>query len=172
MSHMLRSLLAQLTTIDASIVPELYQKCCVVGNSEARQLASLKVWTANLLKSQNSCMIILDGLDECNYTTSGNEARQILDWMTANIIPDAEKDGSRIRLLALGQRDGIVDSALSKYPSIRLDSIGAHLDDICIFARSRASKIRERFELELEEELAIIKKVTMTAKGAFFPRHL
>ncbi|KAI0971544.1 hypothetical protein F4678DRAFT_87902 [Xylaria arbuscula] len=167
MSHMLRSLLAQLTTIDASIVPELYQKCCVVGNSEARQLASLKAWTANLLKSQNSCMIILDGLDECNYTTSGNEARQILDWMTANIIPEAEKDGSRIRLLALGQRDGIVDSALSKYPSIQLDSIRAHLDDIFMFARSRASKIRERFELNLEEELAIIKRITTTAKGMF-----
>ncbi|KAI0878364.1 hypothetical protein GGS24DRAFT_518152 [Hypoxylon argillaceum] len=167
MDHMLRSLLVQLIVRDAGMVPELYSRCCVVNNSEARQLFSLKAWTADLLKSQTACMIILDGLDECNHKSAGNEARQILDWLTTTVIPDGEKVGSRIRLLALGQRDGVVDSALSKYPSIRLDAAGSHHNDILMFARSRASEIGEKFGLELAEERTMIEKVTTTAKGMF-----
>ncbi|KAJ8129490.1 hypothetical protein O1611_g4141 [Lasiodiplodia mahajangana] len=167
MNYMLRALLIQLITRDAGIAPELYQKCCVVSDSEARQLPSLKAWMTDLLKSQRSCMIILDGLDECNHKSAGDEAQRILDWLTMTVIPDAEKEGSQIHLLALGQRDGIVDAALSKYPSIRLDDMGAHLDDIHLFTRSRASEIGERFGLESAEELTIIEKVTMTAKGMF-----
>ncbi|KAI0402399.1 hypothetical protein F4802DRAFT_375189 [Xylaria palmicola] len=167
MDHMLRSLLVQLITRDVGIVPELYNRCCVVNNSEARQLSSLKSWTADLLKSQPECMIILDGLDECNHKSAGNEARQILNWLTTTVIPDGEKVGSRIRLLALGQRDGVVDSALSKYPSIRLDAVGSHHNDIYMFARSRASEIGERFGLEPAEERTMIEKVTTTAKGMF-----
>ncbi|KAI0098044.1 hypothetical protein GGR51DRAFT_565932 [Nemania sp. FL0031] len=167
MNYMLRSLLVQIITRDAGVVPELYRRCCMVSNLEARQLLSLKAWTADLLKSQRTCMIILDGIDECTHKGAGNEALQIIDWLATTVIPDAEKEGSRLRLLALGQRDGIVDEALSKYPSIRLDAVRAHLNDIDLFARSRASEIRERFGLESVEELTIIDKVTMTAKGMF-----
>lgn len=91
MDHMLRSLLVQLIVRDASMVPELYSRCCVVNNSEARQLFSLKAWTADLLKSQTACMIILDGLDECNHKSAGNEARQILDWLTTTVIGNWRK---------------------------------------------------------------------------------
>ncbi|KAI1357570.1 hypothetical protein F5Y08DRAFT_324036 [Xylaria arbuscula] len=167
MNHMLRSLLVQLIVRDPAIVPELYDRCCVVNNSEARQLSSLKAWAAHLLKSQRECMIILDGLDECDHKSAGNEARQILNWLITTVIPDGEKVGSQIRLLALGQRDGVVDSILSKYPSIRLDAVGSHHNDIYMFASSRASEITERFGLQLEEERTMIEKVATTAKGMF-----
>jgi hypothetical protein len=64
MNYMLRSLLVQLITRDAGIVPELYKRSCMVSDPEARQLSSLKVWTADILKSQNACMMILDRLNK------------------------------------------------------------------------------------------------------------
>ncbi|KAI1325418.1 hypothetical protein F5Y16DRAFT_422846 [Xylariaceae sp. FL0255] len=152
MNHMLRSLLAQLIIRDAGLVPELFEKCCMVSTTEARQSLLLKTWMSDLIKSQSTCTIVLDGLDECNHRGIGNEARQILDWITDTIIPDATKEGSRIRLLALGQRDGVVDSALSKYPSIRLDALEAHLSDIKMFTKHRALEMGERFELQWAEE--------------------
>ncbi|KAI1745814.1 hypothetical protein F4680DRAFT_465696 [Xylaria scruposa] len=120
-----------------------------------------------LLQSQNTCVIILDGLDECNHHGSGDEARKILDWFLKTVIPHCEKENSTLRLLALGQRDGVVDTTLSSYPSIRLDAITAHSDDIRSFAKFRAVELGKRFALEEQEERDIVRKVTTAAKAMF-----
>ncbi|KAI0809904.1 hypothetical protein GGR55DRAFT_679137 [Xylaria sp. FL0064] len=167
MGDMLRALLVQLIRQDNSLVLDLYRKCSLVSNTEARQLPTLQNWLMEVLESQATCSIALDGLDEYNYHGSGDEARKILDWFISTVIPHCSRVGAKLRLLALGQRDGVVDSALSGYSSISLDYSAAHLDDIQSFARSRALELSKRLKLDEKEESNIIQKVTTTAKGMF-----
>ncbi|KAI1279464.1 hypothetical protein F5Y07DRAFT_43858 [Xylaria sp. FL0933] len=167
MGNMLRALLVQLIRQDNSIVPDLYRKCSLVSNTEARQLPTLQNWLMEVLESQTTCSIVLDGLDECNHHGSGDEAGKILDRFITTVIPHCSRAGAKLRLLALGQRDGVVDSALSGYSSISLDYSAAHLDDIQSFARSRALELSKRFALDQKEESNIVQKVATTAKGMF-----
>ncbi|KAK6857173.1 hypothetical protein PG995_007360 [Apiospora arundinis] len=165
--HMLRALLAQLVQQDATLAHILYEKCCLVSTAEAQSLETLKSWAAELFKLQTGCTIILDGLDECNHHSDGQEARRLLDWFTTDIIPGCSKDGANIRLLCLGQRDGVVDAVLSHFPSICLDSSPLHLDDIRSFTAARASEITQKFWLEPEEENDIVQKVASSSKSMF-----
>ncbi|KAI1125678.1 hypothetical protein F5Y10DRAFT_294447 [Nemania abortiva] len=168
MANMLRALLVQLMHQDSTLVPIFYEKCSVVSNAEARQLHSLKTWAVELLKSQNICTIILDGLDECHrHHTGKSEARKILEWLLLSVIPDCERQGTIIRLLILGQRDGDVDDALSSYPSIRLDREISHSNDVSTFIQKQASEIGKRFALDPKEESDIAQKITEKARGMF-----
>ncbi|KAI0426032.1 hypothetical protein F5Y09DRAFT_346071 [Xylaria sp. FL1042] len=167
MSNMLRALLFQLIKQDSSLAPGLYRKCSLVSNAEARQLPTLQNWVMEALESQTKCSIVLDGLDECNHHGNGDEAKRILQWLLTTVIPHCVAGGSKLRLLALGQRDGVVDGALFDYPSIGLDYSTAHFDDIQSFAKSRALELGRRFALEENEKSDIVQKVTTTAKGMF-----
>ncbi|KAI1114303.1 hypothetical protein F5Y14DRAFT_189934 [Nemania sp. NC0429] len=168
MPDMLRAFLAQLMRQDRSLVPVFYEKLSAVNNSEARELHNLKTWALEFFKCQNTCTIILHGLDECERDNGKrSEASKILEWLLSSVIPDCEQEGARLRLLVLGQRDGDLDDTLSSYHSIRLDSASPHFQDIKSFAMMRASKIRERFSLGPEEERHIAHKVTEAANGMF-----
>ncbi|KAK8024370.1 hypothetical protein PG993_012436 [Apiospora rasikravindrae] len=167
MSHMLRALLAQLVRQDASLAHILYEKCCLVSTAEAQTLSTLKSWTAELLKTQARCTIILDGLDECNHHGDGMEAKRILEWFLKSIIPDCLEQGSDIRLLGLSQRDGVVDQALWDYSYILLDDSPLHLDDVRSFTKARAFEIANRFPLDLGEEEVIVQKVISISRSMF-----
>lgn len=165
MSQMLRSMLVQLIHQDNTLFEALYSKCSVVSKDETQQVATLQAWATDLLRTQGSCTIILDGLDECKYSKDGNEGQNILEWFLSSIIPECFNEGGVIRLLALGQRDGKIDEILSPYPSIRLDSMTSHIDDIRGFAQARASQLADRFSLDAIEEANVTQKVTDAAKG-------
>ncbi|KAK7974412.1 hypothetical protein PG989_016260 [Apiospora arundinis] len=141
--HMLRALLAQLVQQDATLAHILYEKCCLVSTAEAQSLETLKSWAAELFKLQTGCTIILDGLDECNHHNDGQEARRLLDWLIADIIPECSKD------------------------AICLDSSPLHLDDIRSFTAARASEIAQKFGLEPGEENHIVEKVASSSKSMF-----
>ncbi|KAK8073514.1 hypothetical protein PG994_004413, partial [Apiospora phragmitis] len=109
MAHMLRALLAQLVRQDASLAHVLYEKYCSVSTREAQTMATLKSWAVELLKTQARCTIILDGPDECNHHSDGYESKRIMEWFLKSTIPDCAREGLKIRVLCLGQRDGVVD---------------------------------------------------------------
>ncbi|KAK7973119.1 hypothetical protein PG988_007253 [Apiospora saccharicola] len=138
-----------------------------VSTIEAQSEATLKNWAAELLKTQTSCIIILDGLDECNHHGNGHEATKIMEWFLNSILPNCLNGQSEMRLLGLGQRDGVVDHVLSGYPSFSLDNSMLHIEDIRSFAKTRASDIGQRFPLDPGEEESIAQKVT-SAAGAMF----
>jgi hypothetical protein len=165
MAHMLRALLAQLLHQDDMLVDSLYKKFGSVSGSEARSLSQLKDWAADSFKSQQSCFIVLDGMDECGDRSSHEEATLILNWFHDKIIPDCQKEGSSIRLLVSGQRDGNLENLLSIYPAIPLDKTSDHLNDIQRFTRNQASAISQRFQLDEEGEQDLINKVVSTAQG-------
>ncbi|KAM0806795.1 putative NACHT domain-containing protein [Seiridium cardinale] len=169
LSHMLRSFLIQLLAQDPTLVEASYERFCSASNAEGKtNLANLKEWTLELLKSQKECYIVLDGLDECHDDSQpAGEAKRILGWLLDEVLPESMKEQSTVRLLVTGQRDGLLDKMLSKYPIIGLDTVSAHLDDILTFTRSHASGIRERFELDDSEERELVKKVTEASNGMF-----
>ncbi|GAW14444.1 hypothetical protein ANO14919_038470 [Xylariales sp. No.14919] len=166
MASMLRALLTQLMHQDNTLIPEFHEKCSAFSNAEARQLHNLKTWTVELLRSQNACAIVLDGLDEC-YKHGNSDSKKILEWFLSSVMPDCQKEGATIRLLVLGQRDGDLDPFLMDFPSIQLDRESSHSNDLRLFTQKRASEIGQRFGLDLEEQQGIVRRVTDTAKGMF-----
>ncbi|KAI0200165.1 hypothetical protein F4808DRAFT_170914 [Astrocystis sublimbata] len=166
MECMLRAFLAQLLSQDKALIPAFREKCNAISNTEARRLQNLQIWTVELLKSQNACTIVLDGLDECHEHNNG-ESRAILKWLLSSVLPDCEREGAIIRLLVLGQRDGDLDDVLSDYPSIRIDMQLSHSKDLKSFTQKRAAELGVRFGLDFEEEQDIVRRVTDTAKGMF-----
>lgn len=162
---MLRAFLVQLIRQDATLAHVLYEKCCSVSTTEAQSTATLQNWAAEILPTQTRCIIVLDGLDECNHHSDGCQSTSILEWFLKSVIPNCVKEGSEMRLLCLGQRDGLVDFVLSDYPSVSLDTSTLHLDDIRSFAEYRASEIAQQFSLDSDEELAIVQKVVTSSTG-------
>ncbi|KAK7917369.1 hypothetical protein PG985_010977 [Apiospora marii] len=167
LSHMLRAFLVQMIRQDATLALVLYEKCCSVSTTEAQKTATLQNWAAELLPTQTRCTIVLDGLDECNHHSDGQESRRVLEWFLKSVIPNCVREGSEIRLLCLGQRDGLVDHILCDYPSIFLDTSALHLDDIRSFAGFRASGVAQRFSLDSHEEQAIVQKVVASSNAMF-----
>lgn len=62
---MLRAILVQLLYQDDTLVEYFYMKCCSASTSELTTLSVLKELAQESLKSQHRCLIVLDGLDEC-----------------------------------------------------------------------------------------------------------
>lgn len=164
---MLRAFLVQLLYQDDTLIDRIYQSCCSTGTSELRSPSVLKSLTQECLKTQRQCLIVLDGLDECGdgQNARQEEANDIIQWFQNSLMPNCNSEGCCIRLLLVGQRDGVIDQCLSTYPSIKLDTIGAHARDIHEYAVSRSSEIRKRFSLSYDIQSEIVNKVTKASKG-------
>lgn len=170
MAHMLRALIVQLLTQDPILLDESFRNYGSVSNAEVRNLTNLKSWAKMLLHGQKECNIILDGLDECSDEKLVNgrsvkESTQILDWLLKEIMPTSSAHGSIVRVLATGQRDGILDKKLLEYPNFKLDTAAHHLEDICANTSDLALDLQTRFGLEDSGRLRIAKQVAGASKG-------
>jgi hypothetical protein len=175
MNGMLRAILVQLLYQDDTLIEYFYQKCCSTSAPELVTLSVLQELAQESLKSQHRCLIVLDGLDECGngQGVRHKSSKEIIEWFKNIVIPTSLSEGSYIRLLLAGQRDGILDHHLSVYPDIKLDTIDAHLRDINDYAVSRTSDIRERFSLSHDEQHEMKKRVIAASKGEFCtPPHI
>ncbi|RFN48948.1 zinc finger protein [Fusarium flagelliforme] len=161
---MLLGLLAQLVAQDESLLDHVYQAC---RSAEPRQFQSLDEVSRHVsmaLQSQPRSFVIIDGLDECT------EASRVLDWFESIMSTQDDTSGDtdfNIRLFISGQRDGILESQMSHYTRIDLETSSGHDQDIEAFAETMAIKIRERFSLNPEIERDIAVRVTSKAGGMF-----
>jgi len=171
MTAMLRALIAQLLYQDDSLLEYLHQKCSSMSKSELLTLPILQELAKECFMSQDKAWVVLDGLDECvaKQGPDNMESWRIIDWFQNSVMPVSYSQGSHIRLLLAGQRDGHLDQQLSAHPGINLDTISAHIRDIQDYSKSKATEIRERFSLDPSDKAEIIKKVTETSKGNFGP---
>ncbi|KAF4333390.1 zinc finger protein [Fusarium beomiforme] len=149
---------------DESLLDHVYEACRSAEPQQFRSLDEVSRHVATALQSQSLCFVIIDALDECP------EASRVLKWFE-NIM-SKQNDNSRdtdfnIRLFISGQRDGILESQMSHYTSIRLETVSGHDQDIKAFAATMASKIREKFSLGFEVEQEIALRVTSQAVGMF-----
>ncbi|EYB33484.1 hypothetical protein FG05_30074 [Fusarium graminearum] len=146
---LLLSLLAQLVAQDESLLDHIYHACHSMDSQQFRSLDEVSRHVSIALQSQTRCFIIIDALDECP------EAPKVLQWFENVIFKENGTLGdidSNIRLFISGQRDGILER---------------HDQDIKEYSEAMASKIRDKFSLDLEYEQDIVSCVTSHACGMF-----
>lgn len=169
--HLLLGLLSQLADQDGGLLDFFYREVCSIGeqNLSLHKLCDL---ASIALRAQRRCFIIIDGLDECasdRVDSQSNEAERILTWFEGLMLPNEEPipntESLCIRLLVSGQRDGHLEKRLVSYPSIQLETIAGHNDDIESYAKVKAAKMCKQFFVGRETEQDIIQKVTTRAKG-------
>ncbi|KLP18132.1 Uncharacterized protein LW94_12089 [Fusarium fujikuroi] len=161
---LLLAILAQLVAQDESLLDHIYQACRSAEPQQFRSLDEVSRHVSTALQSQSRSFVIIDGLDECT------EASRVLKWFESTM--SKQNDTSRdtdfnIRLFVSGQRDGILESQMSHYTRIDLETSSGHDQDIEEFAATMAIKIRERFSLEPGVEQDIALRVTSKAGGMF-----
>ncbi|CAG7555173.1 unnamed protein product [Fusarium equiseti] len=161
---MLLALLAQLVAQDESLLDHVYQACRSTEPQQFRSLDEVSRHVSTALQSQSRSFVIIDGLDECT------EASRVLEWFES--IMSKRDDTSRdtafnIRLFMSGQRDGVLESQMSHYTRIDLETSPGHDQDIETFAETMAIKIRERFSLDPEVERDTALRVKSKAGGMF-----
>jgi hypothetical protein len=139
MSAMLRALMVQLLYHDDTLLEYLHQKCSPMSKSELTTLPVLQELAKECLTSQDKVWVVLDGLDECGaqQNTDNKESWRIIEWFQNSVMPVSYSQGSRIRLLLAGQRDGYLDQQLSAHPGINLDTTNAHIRN-CWFHRVKS----------------------------------
>ncbi|KAG4284400.1 hypothetical protein FPRO06_08779 [Fusarium proliferatum] len=161
---LLLALLAQLVAQDESLLDHVYQACRSAEPQQFRSLDEVSRHVSTALRSQSRCFVIIDGLDECT------EASRVLKWFESTMSKQDDNSTNtdfNIRLFVSGQRDGILESQMSQYTRIDLETSSGHDQDIEAFAATMAIRIRERFSLDPGVEQDIALRVTSKAGGMF-----
>ena len=159
---LLLSLVSQLVGQDESLLDHVFQSCSSAEPKHVRSLEEVSRQASIALKSQSRCFVIIDGLDE------STEAPEVLDWFASNIFSQGNppsSSASDVRLFISGQRDGILEPRMSDYPTIPLEEIPGHDQDIKDFAATMAAKIRDKFSLDAETAEQIVARVTSQTGG-------
>ncbi|KAJ4172319.1 hypothetical protein NW754_002511 [Fusarium falciforme] len=91
----------------------------------------------------------------------------IIDWIQNNLISEARLQGYPIRVLVSSQHVDFLEKELTEHPSIKLDQDAGHLHNIQAYAKSKASRIQERFFLTDSKRDSIVEKLTASSNGFF-----
>ncbi|KAJ4007424.1 hypothetical protein NW766_010109 [Fusarium irregulare] len=161
---LLLSLLFQLVGQDESLLDHVFHSCSSAEPKHVRSLEEVSRQSSIALNSQARCFVIIDGLDE------SAEAPEVLEWFASNISNHGNSpssSASNVRLFISGQRDGILEPRMSDYPTISLEEIPGHDQDIKDFAATMATKIRDKFSLDSETADQIVARVTSQTGGMF-----
>lgn len=156
----LRSLLAQFLRLDESLLSYVYDEYLVKDDTKINSTPVLEELLRLALTSQRLSFVVLDGLDECDQ----EEEEKIIDWFQSLAKPSDSKEQGTIRLLCIGQRDGIMDRMLSGAVNLSFDDDG-HQQDIIEFSDELCRKIQRKFNVPLSDREKLSKDVTTRAKG-------
>lgn len=168
MGGMLRALLKQLIHQEDSAVDYMRERWSSASESDLKSLPVLQELVQDCLATQQGGTIVLDGLDECqDERGTCQEPRMIIDWIQNNLISEARLQGYPIRVLVSSQHVDFLEKELTENPSIRLDQDARHLHNIEAYAKSKASKIQERFFLTDCKRDSIVEKVSASSNGQF-----
>ncbi len=161
LNSIVRGLLTQLVKIDDDLLAYIYDECASVDETKLDSTSTLEELLGLAFASQNTTFVVLDGIDECGR----DEETEIVNWFQS-IILQSNSHGpvGVIRLLCISQRDGNLDRLLAKAPSVSLEN-KEHQGDIEAYTRQNAGKIRENFDITLDEERSIAQNVAKTAAG-------
>lgn len=134
-----RSLLAQLFSQNASLLPYLYE--CLM-DSITPILGSwkkCKEYLSTVLEAIPQTLLVIDGIDECEQ----KERKMILNFFTS-IVESLNTLTPKIRCVFISQRLDDIEKSLSTAESLELTS--AHSErDVRNFAEKWSFKIKEKF---------------------------
>lgn len=148
-------------TADSTLADHLSDDLASISGVNLRSTKTLESFTTTSIEHFRRCFIVMDGLDEA----APGEADKLLKWLLPFARGTVQDNGTSIRLLFSGQRDGILDHQLSAHPSIALESIVDHDVDIATYCAKIGARIRSKFSISSEMESRIVSQVTSEAKG-------
>lgn len=151
----------QIMTADPTLSDHLSDDMTSISGVNLRSTSTLEPLTTTSMENFQRCFIVVDGLDEA----APGEADKLLKWLLPFASGTVQDNGSSVRLLFSGQRDGILDHQLSTQPSIALESIVGHDVDIANYSAQFGARIRSKFSISSEMESKIVSQVTLEAHG-------
>lgn len=159
LSAMLKSLLCQLLDFNSDVLPFIYEECVKSREVTTESLKTLKSFFTLALEHREPVWIVLDGMDECD----AKERKKILSW----ILPLIGSDdiSTHIRLLLVSRDEGDFGKRFAKTPSITLQEMAAHTQEIRVYTTRKMKKIQEKFDLSKQEVKEMSEQVNSGAKG-------
>ncbi|KAL2679252.1 hypothetical protein Neosp_010019 [[Neocosmospora] mangrovei] len=106
--------------------------------------------------------IVIDGLDECGR----DERKVITQWFRRLVESLPHSDPDRLRCLFVSQDDGVARKDLRDIASINIVAEG-NKNDIHQYSIAMASKLKDKFELSVEEAGKFATFVADAAQGLF-----
>lgn len=158
---LLRALIEQIVFRDAVLSDQLFDELSSVEGPQVRLPKYLQSLFAKSLESYERCFVVIDGLDE----VAPDEARKSLDWLLSLTKGAIKEPTISLRVLCSGQRDGLLDSLLAKYPAISLDTSPEHHEDVRKYCNHQSARIQDKFELSPEMQQEIASQVCKHAKS-------
>ena len=156
----LRCLLSQLVLQDDVLLEHLYGESSALSEMTLGSPSVLKKLLTTCFKSSNLTYIVIDGLDECKQ----GEGRKAIAWLIS-IFEEIEKTNpGSLRILCSSQRDGVLDKSLSNASVVSLECQD-HKQDIELYSQQWSSKIRQKFNLDVNLEKDIWTRVSTSADG-------
>jgi len=107
--------------------------------------------------------IIIDGLDECEIS----QRKLLLSILTERINHWDEQEPGRMRTMFVSQQMSDIGKALSTATIFTLTPLDNE-SDIKIFVEAWCKKIRDKFELNMDQVEYIRDSTCVRAEGAFF----
>ncbi|KAK8130901.1 hypothetical protein PG984_007339 [Apiospora sp. TS-2023a] len=135
-----KSLLAQLLTQDATLLPLVYEKmrtengeAVLTSNTDTEKLLDLA------LRSRKTYLII-DGIDECER----DERKKISSWFSKVVNSLERTKADEIRCIFISQDDGIARKDFSALPTISITMKNTERDIHCVLAELYHQPSREQ----------------------------
>ena len=148
-------------TGDPALSDHLFDDLASINGVNVRSTKKLESLVKASFEHFRTCLIVMDGLDEA----APGEAEKVLKWLLPVPNRRVQDNGTSIRLLFCGQRDGILDYALSTSPCITLETVADHDVDIGNYCAQVGARIRSKFSISSEMERKIVSQVTLQANG-------
>lgn len=160
-NSLLRAIMEQIVARDPVLADHLFEELASVHGESLRSTKKLESLIATSLEAYRTSFIVVDGLDEA----APGEAAKSLNWLLSLVKGGLKEPKASLRVLFSGQRDGILDSVLSKFPSVALDSCPEHEKDIRMHCAHKSARIRQKFDISPKMEDEIISRVVSQANG-------
>ncbi|KAF3765675.1 hypothetical protein M406DRAFT_289896 [Cryphonectria parasitica EP155] len=166
-NSLLRATLDQLINHDSAVSDLFIEEAAKLADVNFRSTASLETLVKRGFECYHTSYLILDGLDEC----SKGETEKSVQWLLSLTKGGLDASTNRLRIIFAGQRDGILDRLLDSQPSISLEYLDAHAEDIRQYCLEFCERIQEKFK-DSSLKQTIIELVTEGAKGMFLYAHV
>lgn len=167
LNDMMRSILSQVIDQDPSLLDYVYKRICETSRVSSEQVKEL---VQIVIRSARLCFLVVDGLDECvrDESSRTSEAEKVIKWLVELTATSPNAQASDFRVLISSQRDGVIEEKLKVYPTLQLEKLQPHDDDIERYVRMQAREISDTFpDSEATNEHKIVEKVTTAARGKY-----
>ena len=161
---LLTQLIAQSRGIDEcnSLIPYCYDKSLVELSPSPKTAEDLLTYFCNTF---SSLFLIVDGLDECEQ----DKRKHIITALVKVVTMCDKQNPGKVRVLLVSRNIHDIKANLATATCLELQRNDT-LPDITNYVRFREERLRQKFELTIEEGDYIVDEVVTKSAGRFIPQ--